>query len=71
MEMTIKSRKLGRTFTFSKRGNGYHYIYEGRPNNEKQICRGGGYMGDTLSASDEGFKAVCRRWYRNYIKQQN
>lgn len=73
MEMQIRSRKLGRTLTFSRPG--YSYIYadlNGQPGTlGKQICRGGSTMGITLSYAGEDqaeFEAICRRWYRAYVR---
>lgn len=75
MELTIKSRKLDETLVFHKRPDGHHYImlWSARSNHcpsGPQICQGGGFMGSTLAASDEGFEAVCRRWYRAYVKNK-
>ena len=75
MELTIKSKKLGKTITFSRPGTGY--IYADLNGNSgtlgKQLCEGGGTMGSTLSYSGEDekeFAAICRRWYRAYAADQ-
>lgn len=75
MEMQIKSRKLGRTITFSRPGSSYIYAdLNGQPGTlGVQICRGGGTMGNTLSydGDDQGqFDAICRRWYKSYIRDE-
>ena len=36
----------------------------------KQICAGGGFMGNTLSASEKTLETVARRWYRAYRAAQ-
>jgi hypothetical protein len=71
MEITIKSRKLGREFTFWKSA-GDNYVYDStyQPGTlGKQICEGGYYSGNTLTATDESFEGVCRRWLRSYVKR--
>lgn len=72
-DVQIKSRKLGRTITFSRPGSSYIYAdLNGQPGTMgKQICRGGGTMGSTLSYDgddQEQFEAICRRWYRAHIR---
>ncbi len=69
MQITLKSRKLGKSFTFFKSsGNAYVYNSTYQPGTlGKQICRGGQYGGSTLTASDDNFEAVCRRWLRQHV----
>lgn len=74
MLLTIKSRKLGRTITFSRPGSSYIYAdLNGQSGTlGKQICQGGSTMGSTISYSgddQEEFEAICRRWYRAYTRQ--
>jgi hypothetical protein len=71
MELTIKSRKLNKTFKFFKNYGPHQYIFDSTHKPGclgRQICVGGYYGGSTLTASDETFEAVCRRWYRQHVK---
>ena len=72
MNFTIKSRKTGETFSFwtSCSGGYIHLEQPGKPGClGLQICRGGGFMGSTLSctADEKDFARVCRSWYRQYM----
>lgn len=73
MQMTIKSRKLGKTLTFWKQAGGDKYIYlvtDDKPGTlGRQLCCGGHLGGLTLSAIDEDFEYVCRSWYKAHVKQ--
>lgn len=74
MELKIKSRKLGRTITFSRPGSSYIYAdLNDKPGTlGRQICSGGGTMGSTLSYSGDDhaqFEAICRRWYRAHVRR--
>lgn len=76
MELTIKSRKLNRKITFSRPGSSYIFAdLNGKPGTlGNQICHGGKTMGSTISYSgddQERFEAICRRWYRSYIKGES
>lgn len=76
MKMQIRSRKLGRTITFSRPGPSYIWAdLNGQPGRLGcQICHGGGTMGPTLSYSGDDlaqFAAVCRRWYRAYVRGEH
>lgn len=72
MEMTIKSRRLGRTLHFCTAYPDRGYIYLGSSYvNGQQICQGGGFTGNTLSAhSEESFRRQVKNWYRSYLKDQ-
>jgi len=72
MKLTIKSRKLGKTLTFSRPGTSYVFVdLNGKPGTlGDQMCQGGMLMGSTLSASDNTFEDVCRSWYRSYLRQE-
>lgn len=74
MKLTIKSRKLNRTITFSRPGASYIYAdLNGQSGTlGKQICARGGLMGNTMtySGDDEAkFAAICRRWYRAFVSE--
>lgn len=61
--LTIRSTKLKQTFTFEQRGA---YLYC----NGAQICKGGGYRGQTLFCSAIGSDRVvkmCRTWYTHMM----
>lgn len=71
MELTINSKKLGKTVTFSRPGK--QYIYwdingkSGTLGKQPTYANGGtlAYLGD----SQEEFERICRNWYRWYIRQ--
>ena len=75
MKMTIKSRKLERTITFSRPGSNYIYAdLNGQPGTlGAQICRGGSTMGSTLGYDGDDqaqFEAICRRWYKAHLRRE-
>lgn len=75
MNFTIKSRKTGEIFSFYAPDSG-GYVHLESPghsgNTGAQICRGGGFMGSTLScgASVDDLASVARKWYRQYMKER-
>lgn len=75
MEITIKSRKLGRVITFSRPGASYIYVdLNGQQGTlGTQICDGGRLSGSTIGYSgkdQEEFAKICRKWYRAYIRNE-
>ncbi|HBT4851601.1 TPA: hypothetical protein MB351_004367 [Klebsiella pneumoniae] len=75
MNFTIKSRKTGEIFSFyAPDSGGYvHLESQGHSGNSgAQICRGGGFMGSTLScgASVDDLASVARKWYRQYMEER-
>jgi len=68
MEMTIKSKILNESFTFTAPISG-GYIWLETKLGPKQICSGGGFAGSTISTSDNktAFKNKCRKWYKQYL----
>lgn len=71
MEMQINSRKLGRSITFSRPGSSYIFAdLNGQPGTlGNQICRNGStlyYDGDDQAQ----FDAICRRWYKAYVRNE-
>jgi len=71
MNLTIKSKILNTTLTFSRPGTASIYAdingLEGTRG--KQICRGGELSGSTISYygdDEKAFRSVCRAWYRAY-----
>ena len=74
MELTIKSKKLGRTVTFSRPGKAYIFVdLNGKEGTlGLQICKGGGFLGSTLyyeGDSQAEFERICRHWWRSYLKK--
>ncbi|HDT1625589.1 TPA: hypothetical protein QHS84_005044 [Klebsiella quasipneumoniae subsp. similipneumoniae] len=75
MNYTIKSRKTGEIFSFYAPDSG-GYVHLESPghsgNTGAQICRGGGFMGSTLScgASVDDLASVVRKWYRQYMEER-
>lgn len=75
MNFTITSRKTGKIFSFyAPDSGGYvHLESQGHSGNTgAQICRGGGFMGSTLScgASEDDLASVARKWYRQYMEER-
>ena len=74
MYMRIKPRKLGEKFTFYMPNNGGHIHVEieetAHRTPVRQICHGGGFLGDTISSTPESFATACRAWYRSYVRRQ-
>lgn len=74
MNFTIKSRKTGEIFSFyALDSGGYVHGVPGHSGNTgAQICRGGGFMGSTLScgASVDDLASVARKWYRQYMEER-
>lgn len=66
MELTIKSRKWG-AYTFSMKADG-GYVFLNHDGCRCQICKGGNFMGSTLTATPETFEKVVRRWYRQHME---
>jgi len=65
--ITIKSRKLGEDFEFTQKGL---YLYC----NERQICEGGGFLGNTLwctKGDNEQAKTICIKWYAQMMRKSN
>ena len=61
---TINSRKFGKQeFTVSNNG-GYVRC------NGSQICRGGSYLGSTLSCTPEQLEKVARKWWANRLRNE-
>lgn len=70
-QLTLKSRKTGQTFNFWMPLDGGYIRLESEGSSGtlgKQICQGGGFMGNTLSATPETFEKTCRTWYKAHMK---
>lgn len=73
MELTIKSRKLKRTLTFSRPGRAYIFVDINGMSGTlgQQICAGGALSGSTLQHYGDDYKEferICRSWYRSYMR---
>lgn len=73
MRYAINSRKLNREVVFSRPGS--HYIrvnLNGQPGTlGLQPCAGGSFSGSTLVYSGDNesrFEAICRRWWKAYLR---
>lgn len=70
MKTTYTSRVLSATFHFYTAPSSGGYVYCSTIG-DKQICKGGSTMGDTLTAYSEAeLKRVVRNWMRAYVKKQ-
>ena len=72
---TINTRKHGQATFFvrdSATAGDYGYVYlesAGRPGTlGKQICAGGDFSGETLSATVESLEKVARAWHRKHLR---
>lgn len=65
---TIKTRTNGDMEFFVPNGGGYVRLEsDGRSGTlGRQICYGGGFMGNTIMADEKTLEAQARRWYRAY-----
>lgn len=77
MELTIKSKKLGRIFTFSRPGKAHIFCDLGKKDKigtlGYQICKGGNLRGTTIACESDdqkAFEAICRTWYKAYLKAE-
>lgn len=62
--ITINTRDTGKLEFWVRDEGGYVRLEEGANHGTlgKQICEGGGFMGNTLSATPETLGKVVRRW---------
>ena len=68
MNYSIKSRKLGTTYTFYMPSDGGYVYLESKGacgTLGQQLTRGGG---STIRATPDTFQAVCKNWYRRHLK---
>lgn len=69
---TIRTRTNGNMTFFVPNSGGYVYLESaGRYGTlGKQICEGGGFSGNTITADEQTIEAKARRWYRAYRADQ-
>lgn len=69
LEFTLNSRTLGQELTFTQPGQCYVWLQFGN-GERQQICEGGRLSGATVmfTGGEDGFKRMCRKWYRSYMK---
>lgn len=69
---TIKTRTNGEMEFWCPDNGGYVRLESGgKPGTlGKQICAGGSFSGNTLSADPESLESVARSWYRAYRAAQ-
>lgn len=74
MRLEIKSRKLGKTVTFSRPGT--YYIFVDLNNQPgclgQQICDNGELLGSTIGYDGEDqdeFARICRGWWKNHLRK--
>ena len=73
LKMTINSKILDKSVTFSIPGKSYIFAdLNGQPGTlGKQICTGGYTSGSTMIYNGQNqtdFESICRRWYRAHVK---
>lgn len=66
MNYTIKSRIFGEIEFFMPLNGGYVWI--GSSILGDQICQGGHYRGNTISATPDTFESVCQKWHKSRMK---
>ena len=74
MRYTIRSRKFGGDIDFiaslpnSKNSAYVKVSFTGNDSNYLQICDGGYLRGSTISATTESFESICRKWWKQYLR---
>jgi len=76
MDMTIKSRKTGQVFSFTRFGKTYITcnVNSQQGDIEDPELYSGTNAGTPLAYSGNSqtkFEAACRRWYRAYMRHRN
>jgi hypothetical protein len=69
MNMSIKTRDHG-VVTFFMNSNG-GYVYFGNNCTGDQICHGGKWRGNTITATPETFESTVRKWHRARMRLVN
>ncbi len=66
---TIDSRDHGEV-TFHTKDEGGYVRVKSKEWDRKQICRGGYFMGSTLTADESSLEKVARKWWKQYLAFQ-
>lgn len=66
---TLKTRNHGEKSFFVPRDGGYVRLESDRNHGTlgRQICYGGGFFGNTITATPETLEAVARKWWRQHL----
>lgn len=69
---TINSRDHGTKTFFVPDQGGYVRLESGRNHGTlgQQICYGGGYRGNTVTATADTLEAVARKWWKQYLRNE-
>jgi hypothetical protein len=69
---TIKTRDHGMKKFFVPDNGGYVRLETGSTHGTlgKQICYGGGFHGNTITATPETLPAVARRWWKQHLNAE-
>lgn len=69
---TIKTRNHGEKTFFVPDNSGYVRLESGRNHGTfaKQICYGGGFYGNTITADAATLEVEARRWWSQYLKNE-
>jgi hypothetical protein len=67
--MSIKTRDHGVVNFFMNSNGGYVYCATGCDGD--QICDGGKWMGNTITATPETFESECRKWHKARLRVIN
>lgn len=67
---TIKSRTHGEKTFFVPDNGGYVRLEDGRKHGTlgTQICYGGAFRGNTVTADADTLEAVARKWWKQYLR---
>ena len=66
---TIKSRKHG-AISFHVKDSGGYVRVKSKKWDYRQMCKGGGFTGNTLMADADSLEKVARRWWRKFLKNE-
>jgi hypothetical protein len=69
---TIKTREHGDKAFFVPDNGGYVRLEQGRNHGTlgTQICDGGSFRGNTLTADAGTLSVVARKWWKQYLKNE-
>lgn len=69
---TIKTRKHGDKTFFVPDQGGYVRLEMGQNHGTlgRQICHGGGFRGNTITAQPDTLEVEARRWWRQHLRNE-